>query len=54
MAWKSPEDDNTRYTSNVITLNNLPHDLGKNKLLVKTEQVRSGILSLIIKYKQQA
>jgi len=55
MAWKSPEDDTPRYNSNIIALNNsLPHEWGKNKLLMKTEQVRSCILCLILKYKQYA
>jgi len=53
MAWRSPEVDTPRYIPNIITLNSLPHEWRKNKLLMKTEQVRSCILRMILKYKQQ-
>jgi len=43
MAWKSPELDTPRHISSIITLNSLPHEWGKNKLLMKIEQVRSCI-----------
>lgn len=54
MVWKIPENDTPRYSSNIITLNSSPHEWGKNKLLMKIEQVRSCILCLILKYKQSA